>query len=497
MKSRALALLLLGVSSVGLSANAERLAPPVEQGRLRIRLEPVAAGLTAPTWGAPAPGEPGRLYVSDQVGVLFAIELATGATSVFLDLRALLVPLGVFGPGSFDERGFEGFAFHPDYATNGLLYTYTSEPVGAAADFSTLPPGVAPDHQNVVREWLTPAPGDPLSLPGSPRLLLRMDHPQFNHNGGGLVFGPDGLLYVSVGDGGSADDLDTSRGGPLEFGVFPTSGHGDGNGQQPRNVLGKILRIDPLGRSAANGQYAIPPDNPFVENFGAGALGGVPGCSDGFCDEIFAYGFRNPFRLSFDRATGTLVVGDVGQNQLEEVDVVVAGGNYGWPRKEGSAFFTPNGPEGVGVATRVDPGNAPENLIDPVAEYDNPEEGRAVIGGFVYRGRAIPQLRGRYVFGDFTRVFDFATGNFSEGRLFFLAQTPRLRRGARPQPVLEFQLFDASCTARLPKLDGATGLSVLGFGEDALGELYLLANATGTPFGQTGVVRRIAACGSR
>ncbi len=491
-------LVLAGATLLAMApAHAERLAPPVEEGRLRIRLEPIAGGLTAPNWGAPAPGEPGRLYVSDQPGVLWAVELASGTTSVFLDLQALLVPLGVLGPGSFDERGFLGFAFHPDYTTNGLLYTYTSEPTSGTADFSTLPPGFPADHQNVVREWLVPSPGDPTSLPGSPRVVLRLDHPQFNHNAGGLVFGPDGLLYVSVGDGGSADDLDTDRGGPLVFGAFPTGGHGDGNGQQPRNVLGKILRIDPLERSAPNGQYATPPDNPFVDNFGAGPLGGAAGCSDGFCDEIFAYGFRNPFRLSFDRATGGLFVGDVGQNNLEEIDVVVAGGNYGWARKEGSAFFTPNGPQGAGVATRVDPGNVPGNVIDPIAEYDNPEEGRAVIGGFVYRGGSVPELRGRYVFGDFSRVFDFATGNFSEGRLFFLT-TPERSPGRGPRDLVrEFQLFDASCTVRLPKLDGPTGLSVLGFGEDAAGEIYLLANATGTPFGQTGVVRRIASCGSR
>jgi glucose/arabinose dehydrogenase len=474
------------------AAAAEPLAPPVRSGDLAIKLTPIASGLVAPNWGAAAPGRPGVLFVTDQVGIVWAVELATGSKSVFLDVQALLVPLGILGPGTFDERGLLGLAFDPDYARNGRLYTFTTEPAGSPPDFTTLPGGVPADSQSVIREWIVPAPADPASTPSASRVLLRIDKPQFNHNGGAITFGPDGHLYVSVGDGGSADDLDTDRGGPLFFGVFPTVGHGDGNGQQPRNPLGKILRIDPRGTSAPNGQYAIPGDNPFVKNGGDGPLGGAAGCTaDGFCDEIWAFGFRNPFRMSFDRHTGKLWLGDVGQNNLEEVDIVVRGGNYGWPRKEGSAFFTPNGPDGVGVASRIDPGNLPR-VIDPVAEYGNPFDGRAVIGGFVYRGAASPRLRGVYVFGDFTRVFDFATGNLSEGRLFFLS---RGERGPRQRlAVSEFQLFDASCSVRLPKLDGARGLSVLGFGEDARGEIYLLANATGVPGGQTGVVRRIDSC---
>jgi glucose/arabinose dehydrogenase len=477
------------------SARAEPLVPPVREGDLAIKLTPIAGGMIAPNTGTAAPGRPGRLFVVDQVGIVWDVDLETGQAVVFLDARALIVPLGVLGPGTFDERGLLGLAFHPNYALNGRFYTFSTEPADSAPDFTTLPPGVTANSQSVIREWIVPIPADPASAPGSSRVLLRLDKPQFNHNGGALAFGPDGFLYVSVGDGGSADDLDTDRGGPLDFGIFPTVGHGDGNGQQPRNLLGKILRIDPLGAEAPNGQYAVPDDNPFTSNFGAGAIGGAAGCRDGFCDEIWAYGFRNPFRMSFDRRTGRLWVGDVGQNNLEEVDVVVRGGNYGWPRKEGSAFFTPNGPEGVGVASRVDPGNVPENALDPIAEYANPFDGRAVIGGYVYRGERSPRLTGVYVFGDFTRVFDFTTGNFSEGRLFFLEHGDRKKgKGPRRLSVREFQLFDAACSARLPKLNGATGLSVLGFAEDANGEVYLLANATGVPSGQTGVVRRIDSC---
>jgi glucose/arabinose dehydrogenase len=482
-----------------LAAGAEPLARPVREGDLGVKLTPIASGMVAPNSGVAAPGRPGHLFVTDQVGVVWDVLLATGSTSIFLDARALVVPLGVLGPGTFDERGLLGLAFHPNYAMNGKLFTFTTEPIGNAPDFSTVPAPVPADSQSVVREWTVAAPNDPASLPGNSRVVLRIDKPQFNHNGGALAFGPDGYLYISVGDGGSADDLDSDRGGPLVFGVFPTIGHGDGNGQQPRNPLGKILRIDPLGNASPNGQYSVPPSNPFTSSGGsaplAGAaapLGGAAGCKDGFCDEIWAYGFRNPFRISFDRANGNLWAGDVGQNNLEEVDVVVRGGNYGWPRKEGSAFFTPNGPNGVGVASRVDPGNLPR-VLDPVAEYANPFDGHAVIGGFVYRGVGSPRLRGVYVFGDYTRVFDFATGNFSEGRLFFLTAANK-GKGKRRADVAEFRLFDATCTVRQPKLDGAKGLSVLGFAEDAHGEIYLLANSTGVPGGQTGVVRRIDSC---
>jgi len=414
-----------------------------------VRLVEVASGLTAPNWGTFAPGDRDRLFVVDQNGILWAIDLATGDKGVFLDLSDRLVALGAFGPGSFDERGFLGAAFHPDYRDNGLLYTYISEPVGPAADYSTIPPGGMAHHQSVILEWFVPDPADPAAVvdPTSARELLRVDQPQFNHNAGALNFGPDGMLYIAFGDGGAADDQDgqPSLGGPA-------IGHGpNGNGQNPSTPLGSLLRIDPLGMDSTNGQYGIPPDNPFVGQ-------------EGFLDEIYAYGFRNPFRFSFDMRSGTLFLADVGQNDIEEVNVVVAGGNYGWRHKEGSFFFVPNGPD-PGFVTEVDPG-VPPGLIDPIAEYDH-DEGVAVVGGFVYQGRQVPALRGRYIFGEFAQRFS------NDGRLFYLSRNNRIR---------EFKLFDRD----------ALNLSLLGFGQDADGEVYVLANATGTPFGDTGVVLRIA-----
>lgn len=324
---------------------------PIERFGPLIALEPVVAGFTAPNKGVVAPGEPGRLYIVDQPGVIWALDLETKVATRFFDLGAgglgLPVALGFLGPNTFDERGLLGLAFHPDYPRNGKLYTYTSEPSSGAPTFpTTLPVGTPADHQNVVSEWIAVAPGDPSEgVSPARRVLLRVDWPQFNHDGGDLDFGPDGKLYISMGDGGGADDGDDG----------PIVGHGrNGNAQDLTNPLGKVLRIDVNGRDSSNGEYGIPRDNPF-----AGAAGGV-------LPEIYAFGFRNPFRMSFDAKLGTLLVGDVGQNDIEEVDVVVSGGNYGWRIKEGTLFFDPNG-LGSGFATPTPPGPVPPGLIDPIA----------------------------------------------------------------------------------------------------------------------------------
>ena len=313
----------------------------------------------------------------------------------------------------------------------------------------------------MITEWQVPDPGTPESTvdPTTRRVLLRIEQPQFNHNAGALSFGPDDMLYIALGDGGAADDQ-----GP---------GHSpEGNGQDPSNILGNILRIDPDGSNAENGQYGVPNDNPFFPG-SEGPLGGTEGCADGVCDEIFAWGFRNPFRISFDMATGDLYAADVGQNDIEEVDVVVAGGNYGWRIREGSFCFDPNGSERGFVTDEATCG--PDDLIDPVAEYDH-DEGIAVVGGFVYRGNRIPGLRGRYLFGDFAR--EFGAG----GRLFFLQKKNIVKKDrVKNSKIMEMQIADAV----------GLGLPLLGFGQDAMGELYVLANGTSVPFGDTGVVLKI------
>lgn len=440
---------------------------PVRTGGVKIGLEKVTDGLTAPLKGVTAPGHRDRLFVIDQVGRLVSVDLSAGQSSVILDVSARLVPLGVGGPNTFDERGFLGVAFHPDFASNGLLYTYTSEPVTAPPTFpTTLPAGTAPDHQNVVAEWRVPDPADPASVvdQASRRELIRVDWPQFNHNGGDVTFGPDGLLYVPMGDGGGADDENI--------------GHGTGNAQNPANPLGDILRIDVNARDSANGQYGIPAENIFA---------GRPG----LIGEIFAYGFRNPWRMSFDRHSGRMFVGDVGQNDIEEVSVVVSGGNYGWNFKEGTLFFNPNGTD-PGFAGREPFREVPPGLQDPIAQYDTHHEGHSVIAGFVYRGDRVPQLRGRFVFGEFSRLFS-GEGPNNFGRILYLSG--RAAQGLHQ--VIEVRGFPEAARRlgltdpNLPPTAFEQTLAVLGMGQDLRGELYVLGNVSGVPFGSGGVVLRI------
>ncbi len=442
--------IMIGLASPASADHGDPIPEPVPASDAEFELQLVADGFTTPLLGTHAPGNNRQLFVVDQVGTVTAIDLRSNGGGVpdsftFLDVGPsgadLLVPLGAFGPGSFDERGFLGLAFHPDYRRNGLVYTYTSEPLESGApDFTTLAddePRQSNASLSVIREWRVDDPKRAESTvdPDSSRVVMRIEQPQFNHNGGDLAFGPDDMLYIALGDGGSADDQG--------------AGHADGgNGQDlsEGNVLGKILRIDPTGSNSANGQYGVPADNPFVGATGA--------------DEIFAYGFRNPFRMSFDTETGDLYAADVGQNDIEEIDVVVSGGNYGWPIKEGTFLFDMNG-DGPGFTTADSPG-APAGLIDPIAQYDH-DEGVSVTGGFVYRGNRVKDLRDTYVFGDFTASFAGP-----QGRLFHIDRDGQL--------------------AALVPASGPVNMFVTGFGQDRRGELYVMGQQGFTPVGNTGQV---------
>ena len=434
--------LLFGATNVPLEDPIPGLIPA---STVTVDLKTIATGIIAPVTGAVAPGDEEHIYVADQVGKLYRIQVgenkSAGTPTVFLDVSSRLVKLGLFPPLNYDERGFLGIAFHPDFERNGLLYTFTSEPVKGVADFSTQPTGVAPNCQSVITEWKVAKPGakDSAVDTSSARELMRIDKPQFNHNGGTLAFGPDRMLYISLGDGGNANDV-----GP---------GHAPGGNAQslaPGNVLGKILRINPLTRNSANGKYGVPADNPLV---------GKPGA-----DEIFAWGLRNPYRMSFDMETGRLWVGDVGQNDIEEIDVVVKGGNYGWPIKEGTFLFDNNGGgvDARGFIYKNSPG-LPAGLIDPVAEYDHadgvgqPETRVSIIGGSVYRGDKIKGLRGQYVFADYSGEI----GTPPNGAVYTLGKNNRVER---------VQLFGRT----------DLNLAVLGWTRDSDGELYLLASTSGT-----------------
>ena len=423
----------------------------IADGAIQLELETLAEGdgLTAPNWGTFAPGHPNILFVVDQDGPLWAIHTGTGAKNRVLDVRSLLVPLIL----DADERGFLGAAFHPDFATNGLLYTMTSEPIPGTA--ST--PDQQPNHLATVREWTVPNPAaNPLGRAAltpanaTSRVVLTIEEPQFNHNGGALFFGTTAadrhLMYITSGDGGCADDQNLQMG---LAGEGPCISHeGAGNAQNPASLLGKILRMDPRA-------------------------GGAP--------EIFALGFRNPFRASSDRAdlggTGLVWTADVGQNHLEEVDArIQRGGNYGWRVKEGTFLFDPAGFDLMGFASdgfvfANSPG-APAGLIDPVAQYDH-DEGVATIGGFVYRGSRFPELRGKYVFGDYSDGF-----NSGNGRVMYVVESDRADPERRTPKVFNL-------------VNGHINLFVLGFGEDARGELYVLANPTGGPDRERGVVMKL------
>jgi len=427
---------------------AERIAP----SPIAIDLDVVASGLTAPVALVPDPVETDRLYIVDQAGLARVIDHGQLLEEAFLDVRNLIVqPLGFLGSfdvNDFDERGFLGLAFHPDFAEPDRpgyrrLYTYTSEPVQGPADFTVeLPPDTTMNHQSVVREWQLNLESGRIN-PNSSRVLLRIDEPQFNHNAGHLAFGPDGYLYIALGDGGGANDT--------------SAGHGTtGNGQNTNVILGKLVRIDPLAPDltpnspdpvSANGAYRVPLDNPFV---------GVDGL-----DEIYAYGFRNPYRFSFDMHSGALIVADVGQNLVEEIDIVRKGGNYGWNLKEGSFKFDPAGVE-LGLPLD-DP-----TLIDPVAEYDH-DDGISVIGGYTYYGSEVPELWGRYVFGDFSRGFRPPQGRLLVANLF-TGEIQELLIGAARGPL---------------------ALYVKGIGQDHEGEVYVLASTALGPYGDTGVVLKI------
>lgn len=442
---RALALLFLA-GALACEDNGPTDLDPLEDDERSVSLELVAQGFTSPIALMEAPDRSGRLFVVDQAGVIRIID-ANGSlvTEPFLDVRSRMVTLRP----NFDERGLLGLAFHPRYASNGRFYVYYTAPLRSGA-----PAGY--DATARISEFRVSTSANRAD-PASERIVLQVDKPQFNHNGGTLAFGPDdGYLYISLGDGGGGND--NQAGHVTDW----YTENGGGNGQDiTQNLLGNILRIDVDGAAP----YGIPRSNPFVDG---------PGL-----DEVYAYGFRNPYRFSFDMGgANDLLVGDAGQGLWEEVSRVERGGNYGWNVKEGTHCFDAEN-------NRVSPASCPSvdpttgiALTDPVIEYahqSNGGLGLVVVGGYVYRGDALRQLRGRYVFGDWSR--GFAT---PDGTLFVASP-----RGTGLWPMQELSV------AGNP--GGRLGHYLLGFGQDEDGEVYVLTTNLAGPSGTTGRVYRLTA----
>ena len=394
----------------------------------------VAEGLAAPLALMPSGDGSDRLFILDQVGQIWTLTpVGDLLAEPFLDVSDRMVNLQT----GYDERGLLGLAFHPNFAENGRFYVYYSAPLrdGAPADWN---------HTSHVSEFTVSGDDPNVADAGSERILLQVDQPQSNHNAGQIAFGPDGYLYIPLGDGGGAND--TGIGHTPEI----------GNSQDTTNLMGSILRID-VDRGDP---YGIPSDNPFSGEDGR--------------EEIYAYGLRNPYRIAFDPGGDRqLFAGDVGQNLWEEVNIVTLGGNYGWRIKEGAHCFNPQNPH-VSPEECPDTGPMGETLIDPVIEYQNANApgglGLAVVGGMVYRGEVLPGFQGRYVFGDWSTGFGQPDG------ILLVATPPEMAEGLWPFEELRIATRE----------DGRLGHYLLSFGQDANLELYVLTSDTAGPSGDTG-----------
>lgn len=363
-------------------------APPAEPPPIAVQRVFTQLAFDQPLAMLQAPGDTSRWFVVEKAGVVWVFPNDANASvndvEVFIDIQNLV-------NSTPSEAGLLGMAFHADFETNGeVILSYTGTGAGL---------------ESVISRFTVDTAGN--LDPASEVILLTVPQPDNNHNGGNVVFGPDERLYIGFGDGGGAGD-------PGE------------NGQDTTNVLGSIVRID----IDSADPYAIPADNPF-----AGSTECFQGSGTDNCPEIFAWGFRNPWRFSFDSATGELWVGDVGQNSWEEVDRVEMSENYGWNDREGAHCFEPQ----TGCSTAN---------VDPITEYSH-ALGSSITGGYVYRGSAIPDLAGFYLFGD-----------FGSGRIWAVAADSQ-------QGVAADELID-------------TNLAIASFAEDNDGELYVIDIGAGT-----------------
>jgi glucose/arabinose dehydrogenase len=349
---------------LAIAANAQ----PLPQ----IELRPAFPNLKIdrPVWMSEVPDGSERLFFVGQAGKILIVKKGSdgGDAKEFLNIEDR-------HPYFDNEDGLMSIAFHPGFKTNGLFYIYYNQK--NPADQHTQPQNYP--FRSVISEFKVSATDPDKADMSSERILFEVQQPFGNHKGGELAFGPDGYLYLGLGDGGSGDD-------PF------------GSGQSTSTLLAKMLRVDVntratqgTGLRARQLQYGIPSDNPFVHEPDMGDRGARK--------EIFAYGLRNPWRYSFDRETGDLWAGDVGQDLWEEVDVITNGGNYGWSVREGAHHFKP-GPSGAQYIEPIIEYPHKPNL-QPEAMFPDHSIGLCVIGGYVYRGKKFPALEGVYVYGDY------------------------------------------------------------------------------------------------
>ncbi|MFI7491785.1 PQQ-dependent sugar dehydrogenase [Micromonospora echinaurantiaca] len=411
------------------------------------------------------PDRSGRRAVPDLNGKLYLVE--DGVPHVYLDVAATFAPQFFSGRGL--GQGFGYVAFHPEFGSNGRFYTIHTEQASATTEVPDYVQSNTLFH-GVITEWTATDPAAD-TFAGSRREVLRIGFGGQIHGIQEINFNPTakrhdsdyGLLYLAVGDGG--------------LGVRNTD---------PQNLAmphGKLLRIDPRGSDSANGQYGIPASNPFVGR--AGALG-----------EIYAVGFRDPHRFSWDRATGRMYLGHIGEHAVEAIYEVRAGDNFGWSEREGAYVFDKTATNPCDKLLPLPADDASYGYTYPVAAYDHDpapgwnctsDVGVAVAGGFVYRGRELPALRGKYVFGDLV-----------DGRVLY-TEANRMRRGAGLAPIHRLALFDAAGNpVRMQDLSGPGAPGDpnrvdLRFGTDAAGELYILAKANGKVWKVTGT--RVFAAG--
>ena len=397
----------------------------------KVNLEPAVSGLNSPLAMVQAEGDD-RMFIAEQWGRVMIAQNGELLGTPFLDIRSLVIDRHP----DFDERGLLGLALHPDFSENGKFYVAYSAPLDFQGDLGQM---LWYSHSNIVSEFTVSADDPNVADRKSERILSSTPWPQFNHNGHWIGFGPDGMLYVSMGDGGYAND----------WGI----GHNPliGNGQDPSTPLGKMLRIDPETGMA-------PPDNPFVDNADMDP-------------RIWATGFRNPWRCSFDMGgDNALYCADVQQNSYEEVNLVEAGNNYGWRAMEADRCFN-----------YLEPDNHPADcdktgLTMPIMTYNNcsakPDgcDGISVTGGYVYRG-SVAEWDGAYIYGDWSKQFATMDGQIMIG-------LPNGDGG-----------WDRKL-AEVANMDGATPY-VLAFAQDTAGEVYALTSITTGPVGSQDTIYKV------